>query len=109
MTTAADKRVTLTIEGERAQRGVSLSDFECFIENFLGALRDYDRARRGEMTRKPGRLERRAQAVIAFSLVRFEPGSGIATIEAERLAEPNDEELPLEEVPAALESRRSRS
>ncbi|MHB1538355.1 MAG: hypothetical protein ACYCUM_06960 [Solirubrobacteraceae bacterium] len=107
MTTADDKQITLTIEGERAQRGVNLSDFENFIESFLGALRDYDRARRGELTRKPGRLERRAQAVTAFSLVRFEPGSGIATIEVERLAEPEDEELPLDEVPVALENLRA--
>jgi hypothetical protein len=107
MTTAADKQITLTIEGVRAQRGIGLGDFESFIESLLSALRDYDRARRGEVTRKPGRLERRALAVTAFSLVRFEPGSGIATIEAERLAEPEDEELPLDEIPVALENLRA--
>lgn len=74
-----DNQITLTLEGSRAEHGVSLSDFESFIESFLGALRDYDRSRRGAPTRKPGRLERRAEAVTAFRLVRFEPGSGRAS------------------------------
>jgi hypothetical protein len=104
-----DNQITLTLKGSRAEHGVSLSDFESFIESFLGALRDYDRGRRGAPTRKPGRLERRAEAVTAFRLVRFEPGSGIATIEPERIALPEGEELPLDDLPIALENLRALS
>lgn len=104
-----DNQITLTLEGSRAEHGVSLSDFEGFIESFLGALRDYDRSRRGAPTRKPGRLERRAEAVTAFRLVRFEPGSGIATVEPERIAPPADEELPVDDLPIALENLRALS
>jgi hypothetical protein len=62
-------------------RGVSLSDFETFIDNFLAALRDYDRVRRGAHPKKSGHPEQRAKAVTAFRLVKFRPGSGVATLE----------------------------
>jgi hypothetical protein len=61
-TTKNEKQITLTINGARAQRGVSLADFESFIDSFLAALRGYDRAGRGEATRKSGHPDRRAPA-----------------------------------------------
>jgi hypothetical protein len=94
----------LRLEGSRAERGVSLSDFESFIDGFLAALRDFDRDRRGAQTRKSGHPERRAAAVTAFRLVHFEPGSGIATIEPETGAPTGVEELPFDVVPIALEN-----
>lgn len=101
MTETNDTQITLTIQGARAERGVSLSDFESFIDNFLAALRDYDRGRRGEPTKKSGHPGKRAEAVTAFRLVRFQTGSGVATIEPDRAAADQDQ-LPLPDVPLAL-------
>lgn len=106
MTEATDKQITLTIKGARAERGVSLSDFESFIDNFLAALRDYDRARRGETTRKSGHPDRRAEAVMAFRLVGFQTGSGVATIEPE-LVSVEDDQLPVGDVPLSLSTLRA--
>lgn len=80
MTKTSDS-IILRLEGARATRGVALSDFETFIENFLAALRDFDRDRRGTPTRKAGAPEGPAAMVSAFRLIDFRPGSGIATIE----------------------------
>ncbi len=106
MTEVNDNQITLTIKGARAERGVSLSDFESFIENFLAALRDYDRAGRGEPTRKSGHPDRRAEAVTAFRLVRFHTGSGVATIEPE-LVSADDDQLPVDDVPLSLATLRA--
>lgn len=78
-----ENAITLRLEGARAKRGVALSDFENFIDNFLAALRDFDRDQRGAPTKKSGHPEARAAAVTAFRLVGFREGSGIATIEPE--------------------------
>lgn len=95
------RQITLRLEGSRAERGVALADFESFIDDLLGALRDFDRSRRGAPTRRAGHPEREAEAVTALRLLRFEHGSAVATIEAE---EPIDgaERLPLGDRPAAL-------
>lgn len=106
MTEASDKQITLTITGARAERGVSLTDFESFIDNFLAALRDYDRAGRGEPTRKSGHPDRRAEAVTAFRLVGFQIGSGVATIEPEFVAA-EDDQLPVGDVPLSLATLRA--
>lgn len=106
MTDVNDKQITLTIKGARAERGVSLSDFESFIDNFLAALRDYDRAGRGEPTRRSGHPDRRAEAVTAFRLVGFQTGSGIATIEPE-VVSADDDQLPIEDVPLSLATLRA--
>ncbi len=106
MTETSDKQITLTITGARAERGVSLSDFESFIDNFLAALRDYDRAGRGEPTRKSGHPDRRAEAVTAFRLVGFQTGSGVATIEPEFVAA-EDDQLPVGDVPLSLATLRA--
>ena len=78
-----ENSVTLRLEGARATRGVPLADFENFIDNFLAALRDFDRDQRGAPTKKSGHPEARAAAVTSFRLVGFREGSGIATIEPE--------------------------
>lgn len=101
MTETNDNQITLTIQGARAERGVSLSDFESFIDNFLSALRDYDRAGRGERTRKAGHPDKWAEAVTAFRLVCFQTGSGVATIEPDQAAI-DDEQLPVGDVPLSL-------
>lgn len=106
MTEISDSHITLTIQGARAQRGVSLSDFESFIDSFLAALRDYDRAGRGEPTRKSGHPDKRAEAVTAFRLVRFQTGSGIATIEPDQAAV-QEAQLPVEDVPLSLATLRA--
>lgn len=101
MMDAANTQITLTIRGSRAQRGVSLSDFESFVDSFLAALRDYDRADRGQPTRTSGHPNRRAEAVTAFTLVGFQTGSGVATIEPEFLAD-DDETLATSDAPLSL-------
>jgi len=101
-----DKTITLTLKGARAERGVSLSDFESFIDNFLAALRDYDRADRGEPTRTSGHPDRRAEAVTAFRLVGFRTGSGVATIEPELMVA-DDDQLPIDEMPLSLANLRA--
>lgn len=101
MTETNDSQITLTIQGARAERGVSLSDLESFIDNFLAALRDYDRGNRGEPTRKSGHPDKRAEAVTAFRLVGFRTGSGVATIEPDGAAL-ETEQLPLSDVPLAV-------
>jgi hypothetical protein len=99
--TTDDQQIRLTIKGTRAERGVSLSDFESFIDSFLAALRDYDRAGRGEPTRRSGHPDRRAEAVTAFRLVGFRTGSGVAIIEPEFVTVADDQ-LPIEDVPVSL-------
>lgn len=106
MTEASDNQIMLTIKGARAERGVSLSDFESFIDNFLAALRDYDRAGRGEPTRKSGHPDRRAEAVTAFRLVGFQTGSGVVTIEPE-LVTADDDQLPVDDVSLSLATLRA--
>ncbi len=102
MTDTGDNQITLTMKGVRAERGVSLADFESFIENFGAALRDYDRAGRGQQTKKSGHPERRAGAVTAFRLVGFRTGSGIATLEPELVSADEDEEALFDEEPISL-------
>jgi hypothetical protein len=96
-----DDEVTLTLTGERAQRGLALADLESFVDAFARALRDYDRAQRGEETRKAGHPERRAAAAAAFRLVRLEPGSAVVTLVADRV-ENTDHQLDLDDAPLAL-------
>jgi hypothetical protein len=105
MTEIDDNQIRLTIKGARAERGVSLSDFESFIDHFLAALRDYDRAGRGEPTRRSGHPDRRAEAVTAFRLVGFQTGSGIATIEPEPVSA-EDDQLPVGDAPLSLATLR---
>jgi hypothetical protein len=96
-----DDEITLTLTGERAQHGLALADLESFVDHFARALRDYDRARRGEETRKAGHPERRAAAAAAFRLIRLEPGSAIVTLVADRV-ENADHQLELDDAPLAL-------
>lgn len=99
--------ITLRLEGTRARRGVSLSDFETFIDSFITALRDFDRDRRGEPTKKSGHPEARAEAVAAFRLVRFREGSAIATIEPELAADDEDTEKIVDTEPVQVATLRS--
>lgn len=99
--------ITLRLEGERAQRGISLSDFETFIDSFISALRDFDRDRRGAPTRKSGHPEARAEAVAAFRLVDFREGSAIAVIEPEKPSLDNEIEPIVDAEPIQVSTLRS--
>lgn len=99
--------ITLRLEGARAKRGVALSDFETFIDNFLAALRDFDRDQRGEPTKKSGHPEARAAAVTSFRLVAFRQGSGVATIEPELAPADGDTEAMIDAEPIQLMNLRS--
>jgi hypothetical protein len=74
-------RVVLDLHGARAQRGVDIDALEIFFEHFRTALREYARARAGQIARKGGRPTGRDQAATAFRLVDFRTGSGIATLD----------------------------
>jgi len=102
MTNEAPDSITLRLEGVRAHHGVGLSDFETFIDSFIAALRDFDRARRGMPTRKSGHPEARAEAVTAFRLVGFRQGSGIATIEPELAIAEDDSEPMIDTEPIQM-------
>lgn len=101
MANNSEHQVKLTLTGERAERGIPLADFGSFIDAFIGALRDYDRARRGAATRKAGHPDRRAEAASAFRLLRVDTGSAIATLVPEQLDDPEDA-LALGDLPLAL-------
>src|SRR4051794_34741952 len=74
-------QVVLDLHGARAQHGVDVDALEVFFEHFRAALREYDRAVRGDIPRKGGRPAAREAAATAFRLVDSPPGSGIATLE----------------------------
>lgn len=99
--------ITLRLEGARAKRGVALSDFENFIDNFLAALRDFDRDQRGAPTKKSGHPEARAAAVTSFRLVGFREGSGIATIEPELAQLDEDTETMVDAEPIQITNLRA--
>lgn len=99
--------ITLRLEGARAKRGVALSDFETFIDNFLAALRDFDRDQRGAPTKKAGAPEARAAAVTSFRLVAFRQGSGVATIEPELAPPDGDTEAMVDAEPIQLTNLRA--
>lgn len=99
--------ITLRLEGTRARRGVSLSDFENFIDSFITALRDFDRDQRGEPTRKSGHPDARAEAVAAFRLVGFREGSAIATIEPELEADGEDADKLVDAEPVQVATLRA--
>lgn len=102
-----ENAITLRLEGARAKRGVALSDFENFIDNFLAALRDFDRDQRGAPTKKSGHPEARAAAVTSFRLVGFREGSGIATIEPELAELDGDTETMVDAEPIQITNLRA--
>jgi hypothetical protein len=59
---------------------VDIDALETFLSSFRTALREYWRAQQGEIPRKGGRPAGREAAATAFRLVKFEVGSGIATL-----------------------------
>jgi hypothetical protein len=77
----APLQITLTLRGERAQKGVTLDAFEAFIDHFSNALRYHYRAARAEVIKKTGRPFAEDQVVTAFRLVEFRTGSGVAVLE----------------------------
>jgi hypothetical protein len=59
---------------------VEIDALETFISSLRTALREYHRAQQGDIPRKGGRPGPREAAAAAFRLVKFEIGSGIATL-----------------------------
>jgi hypothetical protein len=74
-------KVVLDLHGARAKNGVDVDALESFFDHFRAALREYDRAERGDIPKKGGRPGAREAAATAFRLVDFRTGSGIATLE----------------------------
>jgi hypothetical protein len=72
--------VVLDLHGSRARKGVDIDALETFLSSLRAALREYWRAQQGEIPRKGGRPAGKETAASAFRLVKFEVGSGIATL-----------------------------
>lgn len=104
VTDPSDMRITLRMTGARAAHGMSLADFGSFIDGLLAGLRNFDRSRRGEATRRSGTTDRRDRAVTAFRLLQFEPGSAIAVIEPESFGEPGQDTLAVGDLPLQVEN-----
>jgi hypothetical protein len=78
---ARSDQIVLRLEGSEAQRGLPLASLEEFVEQFRRALRDFDRARRAEPTKRGGHPSSREELVTAFRVVELKPGSAILTLE----------------------------
>jgi len=75
-----DSRITLTLRGEHAKKGVSLDAFDGFITHFTTALRRHYRASKSEPPRRAGHPVTADKLATAFRLVEFKVGSGIAVL-----------------------------
>ena len=78
--TDPDSKITITLKGERAQKGISLDAFDGFIKHFTNALRYHYRASKAEPARKPGHPLSNEQLATSFRLVGFRVGSAIAVL-----------------------------
>jgi len=78
--TDTDSRITLTLKGERAKKGISLDAFDGFITHFTNALRYHYRASKAEPTRKTGHPLSQEQLATSFRFVDFNVGSAIAVL-----------------------------
>jgi hypothetical protein len=72
--------VVLKLTGSAADGGLLLGNLTTFVEEFRRALRDFDRHRRAERTRRGGHPSGREEFVTAFRLVDFSPGSAVMTL-----------------------------
>lgn len=79
--TEGQQRVVLELRGSEAQRGLPLSNFATFVDEFRRALRDFDRQRRADRTGRGGHPSGREELVAAFRLLEVKPGSSILTLE----------------------------
>jgi hypothetical protein len=84
------ERVLLELTGSEAQRGLPLSNFAAFVDDFRRALREFDRQRQAARTGRGGHPTAREDLVTAFRLVSFKPGS--ALVELEPIAPPVPDE-----------------
>jgi hypothetical protein len=88
-------KVVLRLTGSEAEHGLPLANLAAFVNSFRGALRDFDRQRRAERTKRGGHPSGREELVTSFRLVEFKPGSAIMTLEP---FTPHDGESPQEEL-----------
>lgn len=79
--TDSSSRITLTMNGEHAQKGIELDAFDRFIRHFTSALRCHYRASKSEPPRKAGHPLSQDQLATAFRLVEFRSGSAIAVLD----------------------------
>jgi hypothetical protein len=70
------------LEGSEAEDGLSLGALGAFVNEFRGALRDFDRASRAERTKRGGHPTSREELVTSFRLVGYTRGSAILELEA---------------------------
>lgn len=75
-------KVELYLEGAEATKGLPLDTLASFVNEFRAALRDFDRARRAERTRRGGHPTSREDLVTSFRLVAFRTGSAVLELEA---------------------------
>lgn len=75
------ERIVLHLTGSEAEHGLPLATLASFVDHFRDALRDFDRQRRAERTKRGGHPTGREELVTSFRLVEFKPGSAIMTLE----------------------------
>jgi hypothetical protein len=85
-------------------RGLPLANLEIFVEEFRRALREFDRQRRAEPTRRGGHPKTREEQVTAFRLVEFAPGSALMTLEPDIRKEAGDQKALAEVEPLPVEN-----
>lgn len=101
METPKNHVIVIDLHGSKARRGVDLDGLQLFLENFRRTLREFERvsSRRSPVPRT-GRPDTAAGLASAFRLIRFEVGSGIATLEPAAPAA-GSSQLPLPDVASA--------
>jgi hypothetical protein len=73
--------IELRLEGEAARDGISMTAFEGFIEEFVKALRAFDRVRQGQQPVRSGQPGKRGEAVSSLKIVSLTRGSAVLLLE----------------------------
>lgn len=84
-------RIFFRLTGVEAQHGLALGNLAAFVENIRAALRDFDRQRRAERTKRGGHPTTREDLVAGLRLVTFKPGSAVMELEPISRAAEQDE------------------
>lgn len=90
------RNIILSLDGERAKRGIELDGLERFIEAFRSALRDFERSAtaREYQIGRGGHPDARSMAATNFRLVGFRKGSAILELEEPPLADEKALQIP---------------
>lgn len=105
MSVRDDDRIVFRLTGAEAQHGLAFANLAAFLEYFRSALRDFDRQRRAEKTKRGGHPTTREDLVTGFRLVTFKPGS--AVMEVEPIAQEDEQDRVADTEKLAVENLRA--